>query len=93
MINICPSSTTVRGASLHAQSLYVTVVVSFQSTLIGSFENVFKSLSSFVVVNFEDGEVLRILFASVFVTRVSTLLEAIIAFAWKLPHLICALRG
>ena len=57
MISLYPSSTTFRQASLQVQSLYVTVVASFSSTLIGSFEKIFKSVSCFVVIHFADGSV------------------------------------
>ena len=44
-------STTVRHASSQVQSLHVTVVVSFLRTLIGSFEEVFKSFSFIQVIH------------------------------------------
>ena len=53
------------------------MVASFPSTLIGSYEEVFESLSCFVVIHFADGAVLRILFARVFVMRLTTLLESL----------------
>ena len=63
------------------QSLYFTIVASYISNLIGSFEKVFKSLFCFVVTHFADGVVRSILFSSVLVMRLTTLPESIIAFA------------
>ena len=87
MISLFPSSTSVSVASLQVHPLYVTVVMISPGTLIGSFEKVFESLSCFVVIHFAEGEVLRILFARVFVMRLTTLTESILALAWTFSNL------
>ena len=77
----------------HVESLYVTIVASCPSTLIGSFEKVFKSLFCFVVTRFADGVVSCILFSSVLLMRLTTLREWIIAFACTFPNCILAFKG
>ena len=93
MMIFCPSSATVRWASLNVQLLYITIVAICPRTLIGSFEKVFKSLFCFVVIHFAVGVAQSILFASFFVMRLTTLPESVIAFACTFPNCILAFKG
>ena len=93
IISLCASSTTVKHACFEVQSLYVTVVAICPSTLICSFEKVFKSLTCFVVNYFAVGVVLRVLFASVSVMKLTTLPESNFALTRTLPILILTMRA
>ena len=87
-----PSFTTDKQSSLKVQSLYFTALASFPSTLIGSLENVFKSLSCFLVIHPANSVDLNFLFARVFVMRLHTLPESITEIARINPELIFALK-